>query len=477
MKLRTLWKTRYFVIWLAICAASPQIGAGFQDQEEQSKPSATCATPVANRAKKQNESKPYARPTFHQPQLNQSEIDRSLSGNGSPKLDPKQFESAIETPIIRGAKPSRLPELNRLQNVARPAPVPELNAPSSTPPEHKHANETSPTPTLPTKSRPMEFAESSPMGDGRSHDVGQFEDFNGFEFNFSDAGVGRRPFTMEGCGPSVSGPLMPLRSRSDRRFAHTQQTASALWPNCPPERDLAWMPPESIGSQVYQGAPSLVDSKKRKVEEAKNVPGLIPNTKIPASTASTAQGRTHITQLPRSKTQSKQQTGSIESNRNSSILIHPPMLQPYNRNQHTFVVENRSDNDVEEVVVEISVPKGDRIVAALPENSVTSKSVSMFKFPRIASGESVPIHVTAVSDDQSPVEFSASLVSRAVYSFHIQEGQKRAKLSNVSYLNDTTNDLPIQMKKGQGPVRVTNPFFGGQRRPNQTARSAKPGVR
>ena len=155
---------------------------------------------------------------------------------------------------------------------------------------------------------------------------------------------------------------------------------------------------------------------------------------------------------------------------NNGIIIHPPMLQPFNRNQHTFIIENRGDAIAEDVVIEIAVNDDDRIIAALPENSVTTQQVSIFKFPKIVAGESVRVHVTAVSNDGSPIEFSASLVSRAVYSFHIQEGLQKGKLSKVSYLNGKSKVGTPKSQVGEGPVRVTNPFFGRQPwRANQAA--------
>lgn len=155
-------------------------------------------------------------------------------------------------------------------------------------------------------------------------------------------------------------------------------------------------------------------------------------------------------------------TDEISQDQSGGLIIHPPMIQPYNKNQHTFIVENRSDIMASDVTVEIGVPKNSRIIATLPANSVFANDKAVFRFEKLAAGDQVQIHINAVSKDSKPIEFVADLVSRSVFEFAIEDQANQGQLSSVSYKNNIDEPATNQPRTAQnlddGAQRIRNPY-------------------
>ena len=148
------------------------------------------------------------------------------------------------------------------------------------------------------------------------------------------------------------------------------------------------------------------------------------------------------------------------------LIVHPPMVQPYNRNQYTFILENLSDTLAKEVAVEIGVPDHCKIIATLPSNSLFSKNQCVFRFEELPAGDRVQIHVNAVSDETKPVEFVANVVSRSVFEFARESSNRESPPTDISYNLDSAEPT-IQNRDqdlGNGSVLVRNPFVASERR-------------
>ena len=171
--------------------------------------------------------------------------------------------------------------------------------------------------------------------------------------------------------------------------------------------------------------------------------------------------------LSKTVTQQMPLTESIDQTAN--VKIHPPMVQPYNKNQYTFVVENVGDSAARDVIVGITVPETSTISAVLPQSALVTQQHTMVKFPQMAPGERQLIHVNANSLTSQPVSFDATLTMKTVQKFSpsgfvtqepeqstLQETPKPATAPN-SMLSQ--QDLPLR----QGPLTTSVqkfPAFG-----------------
>ena len=167
-----------------------------------------------------------------------------------------------------------------------------------------------------------------------------------------------------------------------------------------------------------------------------------------------------------SLTDNRTMQAPIAATNNSGLLVHPPMLQPYNENQFTFVVENSTQSLARDVAIEISVSANAKIVAALPANSVSSDSKAVFKFNEIPAGDKLQLHLNAISRDGQPIDFAANVVTRSTYDFAVKDTNDGGRLASVSHhLSDvgTTNGGSGQSSEQQptagGPRLVQNPYF------------------
>ena len=431
----------------SIAEAQESGGQGSRD-----KGTGACATPASSGKSSKTKSAPYTRPAFHPPSYNQTDELKLDEAPGNPKES--KLESPIENKSDNPMAPAdaRLPKLNPLENSVPAINGLELNSPGVS------ANMDSEMP-LPGP------AAIAPEGRqySQNFELPPPRDFTGHGFNFSDAGC-----ESHRCGS----PLLPLQKFEKNRKSYDQQSAAALWPDCTSECETSWGTPSTgIGTEYQNAGTGISIRSPNRIENAGIAPGLLPADSSGAVSTVSSGKNAPPSQLPESRLNSATEVQAVQ---NSGIIIHPPMLQPFNRHQHTFIIENRGRADAEDVVIEITVADKNRIIAALPENSVTTNKVSLFKFPKIVSGESIPVHITAISNDNSPIEFSASLISRAVFSFHIQEGQQQGKLTKVSYLNKQSQSASPSSTTN-GPVRVTNPFFRNTPalRPSQSKKSSQ----
>lgn len=154
-----------------------------------------------------------------------------------------------------------------------------------------------------------------------------------------------------------------------------------------------------------------------------------------------------------------------EPNQTEGLIVHPPMVQPYNQNQHTFVVENSSSKTASDVTVEIRVPENARIVAALPVNSVFSPKAAVFKFAELKSGEKVQVHLTAVENDDQPISFTANIAAKSTYEFEAWKKPRAAELDNVSYLPGSASEQSTTKRQTDSAV-IKNPFFQSEQNAN-----------
>ena len=148
----------------------------------------------------------------------------------------------------------------------------------------------------------------------------------------------------------------------------------------------------------------------------------------------------------------------------AGIVVHPPMIQPYHKNQHTFVIENKGVLDAEDVTIEISVPENARIIAALPPNSVSTPQKALFKFDELTAGDKTSVHLTVIATNNESIPFEASVACRSDYSFRVHGQTAAGVLKNVSYsrnaVDDRTDVKSIPADDAYlGPVLVRNPFF------------------
>jgi hypothetical protein len=149
----------------------------------------------------------------------------------------------------------------------------------------------------------------------------------------------------------------------------------------------------------------------------------------------------------------------------SGIVIHPPLVQPYNSNQHTFVVENRGSAVVNDLLIEIKVFDSARIVAVLPTSSGMSSQTAVFRWEQLAPGESDYVHVTAVSNNGEPIRFEAHAVSRTTYDFSVQLDRQASMLDvqgNSVFGPALAGQVSTSFRTESGGLIVKNPYVAQQ---------------
>jgi hypothetical protein len=96
--------------------------------------------------------------------------------------------------------------------------------------------------------------------------------------------------------------------------------------------------------------------------------------------------------------------------RDLPIIVHPPLVQPYRKNQYTFVIENQNDQAASNVTVQLSVPKTTTIFGVLPSgNSIVADHVALFRIESIPPRGHVEIHIGAIATDNEPIKFESSV--------------------------------------------------------------------
>ena len=497
MTLRTLASTQCLICWLIICGASLDGFAATHAQEQatgnQSHLSSACATPPLSRSIRVANNAPYQRPVFRAPQINaQSSDARPLNERPlSIDLDSEEFDSEFESQAFKQPSATSLPELNPIGSRSRHSGIPKLNSPRKLKPAPGVNQNSAPSPdtdsVVADPPPPTDDRQLSTNVDANNRpvvDVGRFEDFSGgVRMKISDATYGANgtygaaignashfPDSIV-CNPQSNsrfreGPLLPLGFGRNALRSSIRSSLRSSFPTPGPEQpgqfadscgcdSVSVLAPTVVARNVQRTGPFATPNLSRAEyefgagERVATAPGYLPASQEPLMSNVATYNISDDEPLPES---TPEQNAPEERSKKQGIVIHPPISQPFYGNQHTFVIENRSEQDAKDVVIEISVPTGDRIIGALPDNSVTSDQLSIFKIERIAAGERTAVHVRAISDDASPIEFSASLVSKAVYSFRIQNGQHGAKLSNVSYPNEKSAQRESQDANGDGTV-------------------------
>ena len=157
----------------------------------------------------------------------------------------------------------------------------------------------------------------------------------------------------------------------------------------------------------------------------------------------------------------------------SNVKIHPPMVQPFNKNQFSFVVENVGDSQARDVVVGITVPEWSVISAVLPRSALMTQRHTIITFPEVAAGEQKLIHVTATSTTAQPVSFDATLTTKTVQKFSPmgkavsnQPAQQMAQASSVQQ--------PTQPQQNVSNPVAPNPFSLAPTAPIATQQTPMP---
>ena len=102
---------------------------------------------------------------------------------------------------------------------------------------------------------------------------------------------------------------------------------------------------------------------------------------------------------------------------NANVKIHPPMVQPYRKNQYTFVIENTGAKNANEVIVGITVPQWAKVTAVIPQSAQVDERTALVRFEKIEPGQQQQIHITADSLTGQPISFDATLTSKTVQNF------------------------------------------------------------
>ena len=93
------------------------------------------------------------------------------------------------------------------------------------------------------------------------------------------------------------------------------------------------------------------------------------------------------------------------------------MVQPYRKNQYTFVVENIGAKNANEVIVGITVPQWARVSSVMPQSAQIDERTAHVRFEKIEPGQQQQIHITADSLTGQPISFDATLTSKTVQNF------------------------------------------------------------
>jgi hypothetical protein len=183
--------------------------------------------------------------------------------------------------------------------------------------------------------------------------------------------------------------------------------------------------------------------------------------------------------------------GDSLANEAAIVIIRPPMVQPFKRNQYTFVVENVGTIDAFDVKIGISVPESGKIIAVLPENSVASDRTAIVSCDKLAAGDTLQIHLTASSPEGVPISFATTLSSSAAQKFQVQHFSQPLPVQKVAQCDPVTDPIrprvenappadrhtPVENENPEqnAPVVLKNPFFdSNSTQPSLTRQSSAP---
>ena len=214
-------------------------------------------------------------------------------------------------------------------------------------------------------------------------------------------------------------------------------------------------------SEVRAENESITNEFEKESQPLGDPEALISEPELNAGSSSVATS-INFSDTPASPIQNSGTQHSYVGSQSSGLLIHPPRIQPYNNKQHTFLLENRGSDLARNVTIEIKVSENARVIAALPDNSVTSSNMVIFKFDEIAAGDNRQLHITAVSADGSAIDFEANVIARSTYDFVAQNPNTNgANLTSVRHQETVTTVAPNAPPSLDGPRLVRNPFVNG----------------
>jgi hypothetical protein len=120
----------------------------------------------------------------------------------------------------------------------------------------------------------------------------------------------------------------------------------------------------------------------------------------------------------------------------STLVIHPPLVQPYRENQYTFVVENRGDEVVTNLTVQLEVGDSAKIFGALPSESLVLDQAALFRVEMVPPHGYVELHIGVISLDDSPIAFQANVSTTSQKDFRVTQSSKLAVLQQVGSTTD-----------------------------------------
>lgn len=154
--------------------------------------------------------------------------------------------------------------------------------------------------------------------------------------------------------------------------------------------------------------------------------------------------------------------------RQSEIIVHPPLVQPYRKNQYTFVVENRGDEAAHNVIVQLDVSEPARVFAALPSDALLADRTAVFRVGSIAPNGHVELHVGARSDEGKLIEFKSSVSVTSKQNFSASNSDSVAMHQVGATNNGARHQLPSYSRQPTSETKRTlpggseiirNPFF------------------
>ncbi len=177
-------------------------------------------------------------------------------------------------------------------------------------------------------------------------------------------------------------------------------------------------------------------------------------------------------------------------NESAIVIIRPPMLQPFKKNQYTFLVENVGTIDANDVKIGISVPETGKIIAVLPENSVVSDRTVLVRFNKLAAGDKLQIHLTASSQVNVPISFATTISSTASQKFYVRHFSQPLPVQIVAQRNPVTDPISTRIENApsasqqssveienpeqNAPVVLKNPFFDSDAAQPSLTRQSSP---
>jgi hypothetical protein len=196
---------------------------------------------------------------------------------------------------------------------------------------------------------------------------------------------------------------------------------------------------------------------------------------LPPQTATYLQGEV-ITPFDHSPT-----TDNTHQTKSAHVVVQPPMVQPYKKNQFSFVIENRGQLEAEDLKIELRVDNDARIVAMLPTEAVVSDQTALLNVKQLKAGEHINVHLTATSKSDGPIRFTARLVHASEQVFDSAASRPKISVSPIETLPKTAAQpftvqaLPASTNQSKvvpiltapkafqpRPHFQSNPYFEGQ---------------